>query len=47
MRDRIDQPKPRKTQQADKNQGNGIYDHTMPIIILNLRAFVFREVGDR
>jgi hypothetical protein len=47
MRDRIDQPKARKAQQADKSQGNGIYDHAMPIIILAFRAFVFREVGDR
>jgi hypothetical protein len=29
------------------NQGNGICDHAMPIIIPALRAFVFREVGDR
>jgi hypothetical protein len=47
MRDRIDQPKARKAHQADKNQGNGIYDHAMPISILAFRALVFREVGDR
>jgi hypothetical protein len=47
MRDHIDQPKARKAHQADKNQGNGIYDHAMPILILAFRAFVFREVGDR
>ena len=47
MRDHIDQPKARQAQQADKDQGNGVYDHTMPIIILAFRAFVFREVGNR
>ena len=47
MRDRIDQPKARKAQQTDKDQGNGVYDHAMPILILVFRAFVFREVGDR
>jgi len=47
MLDRIDQPKARKAQQADKDQGNGVYDHAMPMIILAFRAFVFREVGDR
>ena len=47
MRDHIDQPKARKADQADKNQGNGIYDHAMPIIILAFRAFIFREVGDQ
>jgi hypothetical protein len=31
MRDHIDQPKARKAQQADKDQGNGVYDHAMPI----------------
>jgi hypothetical protein len=46
MRDRIDQPEAGKAQQADKSQGDGIYDHAMPIIILAFRAFVFREVGD-
>jgi hypothetical protein len=45
MRDHIDQPKARKAQQADKNQGDGIYDHPMPIIFLAFRTFVFREVG--
>jgi hypothetical protein len=47
VRDRIDQPEARKAQQADKDQDNGVYDHAMPIIILALRAFIFREVGDR
>ena len=47
MRDHIDQPKARKAQQADKDQGNGVYDHAMPIIALAFRAFVFREVGNR
>jgi len=47
MLDRIDQPKARKAQQADKDKGNGVYDHAMPMIILAFRAFVFREVGDR
>jgi hypothetical protein len=47
MRDRIDQPESRQAQQADKDQGNGVYDHAMPIIILAFRAFVFREVGNR
>jgi hypothetical protein len=47
MRDHIDQPKARKAQQADKDQGNGVYDHAMPILILAFRAFVFREVGKR
>jgi hypothetical protein len=39
--------KARKAHQADKNQGDGIYDHAIPIIILAFRAFVFQEVGDR
>jgi hypothetical protein len=47
MRDHIDQPKARKAQQADKDQGNGVYDHAMPIIILAFWAFVFREVSNR
>src|SRR5262249_4602351 len=47
MRDHIDQPKARKAQQADKDQGNDVYDHAMPILIVAFRAFVFREVGDR
>jgi hypothetical protein len=47
MRDHIDQPKARKAHQAGKTQGDGIYDRTMPIIILAFRAFVFREVGDQ
>ena len=47
MRDHIDQPKARQAQQADKDQGNGVYDHTMLIIILAFRVFVFREVGNR
>jgi hypothetical protein len=47
MGDCVDQPKACNAQQADKNQGNGIYDHAMPIVILAFRAFVFREVGDR
>ena len=47
MRDHIDQPKARKAHQAGKTQGDGIYDRTMPIIILAFRAFVFREVGNR
>jgi hypothetical protein len=47
MRDHIDQPKAREAQQADKDQGNGVYDHAMPILILAFRAFVFREVGNR
>jgi hypothetical protein len=47
IRDHIDQPKARKAHQADKNQGNGIYDHAMPIIIIAFRAFVFREVANR
>ena len=47
MRDRIEQPETRKAQQADKDQGNGIYDHAMPIIIFAFRALVFREVGNR
>ena len=47
MRDRIDQPEARRAQQADKDQGNGVYDHAMPIIILAFRAFVFLEVGNR
>ena len=46
MRDHIDQPQARKTQQADKNYGNGIYGHAMPILIIAFRAFIFREVGD-
>jgi hypothetical protein len=46
MRDHIDQPKARKAHQADKNQGDGLYDHAMPIIILALGAFVFRDVED-
>src|SRR5262249_12079954 len=44
MRDHIDQPKARKAQQADKYQGNGVYDHAMPILI---RVFVCRAVGAR
>ena len=47
MRDHIDQPKAGKAQQADKDQGNGVYDHAMPIIILACQAFIFREVGDQ
>jgi len=47
MPDRIDQPKARHAQQADKDQGNGVYDHAMPIIILAFLAFVFRKVGNR
>jgi hypothetical protein len=47
MRDHIDQPKARKAHQADKNQGDGLYDHAMPIIILALGAFVFRDLEDR
>ena len=47
MRDRIEQPEARKAQHADKDQGNGVYDHAMPIVILAFPAFVFREVGDR
>ena len=47
MRDRIDQPEARQAQKADKDQGNGVYDHAMPVIILALRAFIFREVGNR
>jgi hypothetical protein len=47
MRNHIDQPKARKTQQADENQGNGIYDHAMPINILAFRALEFRKVRDR
>ena len=39
--------KPARLNKTDKNQGHGIYDHAMPIIILGVRAFVFREVGDR
>jgi hypothetical protein len=41
MRDRVDQPKASKAQQADKNQGNGVYEHAMPIIILAFWAFIF------
>ena len=47
MRDRVDQPKASKAQQADENEGHGIYEHLMSIIILTFRAFVFREAGDR
>jgi hypothetical protein len=41
MRDRVDQPKASKAQQADKNQGNGVYEHAMPIIILAFWVFIF------
>ena len=47
MRDRIDQPEARHAQQADKDQGNGVYDHATPVIVLAFRVFVFREVGNR
>jgi hypothetical protein len=47
MRDRVDQPKASKAQQADENEGHGVYEHPMSIIILAFRAFVFREVRDR
>jgi len=47
MRHRINQPEAREAQQADKKQGNGIYSHAMPIIILAFQTFVFREAGDR
>ena len=46
MRDHIDQPKARKAQQADKDQGNGVYDHAMPMIILAFRAFVLSGTGE-
>ena len=36
-----------KTQQANKNQRNGIHDHAVSILVFAFRAFVFREVGDR
>src|SRR6266852_3325047 len=41
------EPHARKDQQADENQGDGVNDHTMPILIVAFRAFVFREVWDR
>jgi hypothetical protein len=47
MRDRIDQPEARHAQQADKDQGNGVHDHAMLVIILAFRAFVFRKVGNQ
>jgi hypothetical protein len=43
----VGEPHARKDQQADETQGDGVNDHTMPILIVAFRAFVFREVWDR
>jgi len=43
MRDRIEQPEARKAQHADKDQGNGVYDHAMPIVILAFRHSYFER----
>ena len=42
----VGQPRARKDQQAGENQGDGVNDHAMPILVVAFLAFVFREIRD-
>jgi hypothetical protein len=43
----VGEPYARKDQQAGENQGGGVNDHAMPILIVAFRTFVFCEIWDR